>query len=381
MFKNICINNLRLLSILFAILISNHVGAFEYKNGTLMLSGPGQTSTQSPPQYYYYTKDHLGNIRSVVTKNQSTNAVTEVQRTHYYPYGGIIADISTGQNIQPRLYNGKELDRTNNLFWYDFVARPYDPTRGQFINPDPLAEKYYPWNPWIYCKNSPINRIDPDGKDGIAIVDKENHSINITQIFYYNKNNDLFRSKIVDRDFKGIKSDFSLSKEIGFQSKTWTYNDGENNWSVIFSINFVGLDSDDAVKESLDNNPTGNALIYSESNSDSNGAWYPSDRCIKLYPSGFTLGNEKGSTLMHEIGHSWGLEHENEMSSSPIYGQSTNGLNQNNLGIMSFGKNRSIKQYEIDFGVQRILKTSSLSSENINRIHIRTGSHENIILK
>jgi len=27
-------------------------------------------------------------------------------------YGGIIADISTGQNIQPRLYNGKELDRT-----------------------------------------------------------------------------------------------------------------------------------------------------------------------------------------------------------------------------------------------------------------------------
>ena len=35
---------------------------------------------------------------------------------------GIIADISTGQNIQPRLYNGKELDRTNNLWWYDFVA-------------------------------------------------------------------------------------------------------------------------------------------------------------------------------------------------------------------------------------------------------------------
>ena len=164
MFKNICINNLRLLSILFAILISNHVGAFEYKNGTLMLSGPGQTSTQSPPQYYYYTKDHLGNIRSVVTKNQSTNAVTEVQRTHYYPYGGIIADISTGQNIQPRLYNGKELDRTNNLFWYDFVARPYDPTRGQFTGPDLLAEKFYKWNPWVYCKNNPINRIDPDGK-------------------------------------------------------------------------------------------------------------------------------------------------------------------------------------------------------------------------
>ena len=139
------------------------------QDGLVSLSGPGQTPVQSPPQYFYYTKDHLGNIRSVVTKNPSTNAVTEVQRTHYYPYGGIIADISTGQNIQSRLYNGKELDRTNNLFWYDFLARPYDPTRGQFTNPDLLAEKFYKWNPWVYCKNNPINRIDPDGRLTIEV--------------------------------------------------------------------------------------------------------------------------------------------------------------------------------------------------------------------
>ena len=57
-------------------------------------------------------------------------------------YGGIIADISTGQNTQSRLYNGKELDRTNNLFWYDFLARPYDPTRGQFTCPDHKGTYY-----------------------------------------------------------------------------------------------------------------------------------------------------------------------------------------------------------------------------------------------
>ena len=112
------------------------------QDGLQYAVSPGQTPVQSPPQYFYYTKDHLGNIRSVVTKNPSTNAVTEVQRTHCYPYGGIIADISTGQNIQPRLYNGKELDRTNNLFWYDFLARPYDPTRGQFTGPDQKGTYY-----------------------------------------------------------------------------------------------------------------------------------------------------------------------------------------------------------------------------------------------
>ena len=82
------------------------------QDGLQYAVSPGQTPVQSPPQYFYYTKDHLGNIRSVVTKNPSTNTVTEIQRTHYYPYGGIIADISTGQNIQPRLYNDKKLDRT-----------------------------------------------------------------------------------------------------------------------------------------------------------------------------------------------------------------------------------------------------------------------------
>ena len=155
------------------------------QDGLQYAVSPGQTPVQSP-QYFYYTKDHLGNIRSVVTKNPSTNAVTEVQRTHYYPYGGIIADISTGQNTQPRLYNGKELDRTNNLWWYDFVARPYDPTRGQFTGPDQKAEEYYPWNQYAFCGNNPMNRIDPNGKDwfqssdGKAILWQDSYEKTIT---------------------------------------------------------------------------------------------------------------------------------------------------------------------------------------------------------
>ena len=35
----------------------------------------------------------------------------------------IIADISTGQNLQPRLYNGKELDMMHGLRWHDHGAR------------------------------------------------------------------------------------------------------------------------------------------------------------------------------------------------------------------------------------------------------------------
>lgn len=84
---------------------------------------------------------------------------------HYYPFGGIIADLSTGRSVQNRLYNGKELDTSNNLWWYDYGARQYDPTRGQFSNYDQHCENYYSTNPLTYCENSPIKRFDPTGMD------------------------------------------------------------------------------------------------------------------------------------------------------------------------------------------------------------------------
>ena len=36
--------------------------------------------SENEAKYYYYSKDHLGNVRSVVTKSTFTNAVTEVQK-------------------------------------------------------------------------------------------------------------------------------------------------------------------------------------------------------------------------------------------------------------------------------------------------------------
>ena len=53
-------------------------------------------TTNVEPKFYYYTKDHLGNIRNVLTKNDS-GQMEEIQRTAY-PFGGIIADLSTGRD-------------------------------------------------------------------------------------------------------------------------------------------------------------------------------------------------------------------------------------------------------------------------------------------
>ena len=89
----------------------------------------------------------------------SGGTVAEVN--HYYPFGGVFA--STG-NVQPYKYNGKELDTKKGLNWYDYGARHYDATLGRWFVVDPLAEKYYAWNPYNYCANNPVKFIDPNGR-------------------------------------------------------------------------------------------------------------------------------------------------------------------------------------------------------------------------
>ena len=110
---------------------------------------------------YYYLTDHLGNNRIVMD-----TAGTVRQATNYYPSGVTIAEspARSDQYAQPYKFGGKELDRIKGLDFYDFVARPYDPTLMRFTAPDPMAVKYYSVSPYAYCANNPVKFVDPKGK-------------------------------------------------------------------------------------------------------------------------------------------------------------------------------------------------------------------------
>ena len=109
------------------------------------------------PKYHFYQNDHLGNVR-VVTDADGT--VEEVN--HYYPYGALMGE-SENTTTQPYKYNGKELDRSFGLDWYDYGARWMDGVGGRWSSMDPLCEKYYRISPYAYCGGNPVKFIDPNG--------------------------------------------------------------------------------------------------------------------------------------------------------------------------------------------------------------------------
>jgi RHS repeat-associated protein len=112
---------------------------------------------------FFYHPDHLGST-GMVTDNISNYT----QGMLYAPFGEIICDYNPTFHDSPMpnyAFNAKELDEENNMYYYS--ARYYAPPT--FISRDVLFEKYPSINPYSYCSNSPVNRIDPNGEDDYEV--------------------------------------------------------------------------------------------------------------------------------------------------------------------------------------------------------------------
>ncbi len=162
---------------------------------SMLLTDEGYVTfgSNGTPTYHYYLKDHLGNVRVVFKQT----GVVE-QRNDYYPSGALMAT-STGGSVQPYKYNGKELERIAGLDLYDYGARWMDSKIGaRFTTIDPMCEKYYGISPYVYCKDNPVNLLDPDGR--VVIIHYLNQDGKYVYQKYFGKmtshNNQFFQDVI-----------------------------------------------------------------------------------------------------------------------------------------------------------------------------------------
>ena len=261
-------------------LTTDYCGNAIYENSVLkmLLNEAGYVSFPDK-KFHFYIKDHLGNTRIVSDKDgnvEETNA--------YYPFGG---NFTSTANIQPYKYNGKELDEKNGLNWYDYGARHYDAAIGRWHVVDPMAEKYYSINSYVYVANNPIRNIDPEGDtifvDNTGYIMRNDNKDNLVY------NNNTFLGELggeinIDEIYsnllaKNISESEDIINPFTFRNKVKTNGewDLKNNKNTIYGLGNDGktifnFDGNKMEAQDIGNHHFGAvALAY---------GWFPSEKFI-----------------------------------------------------------------------------------------------------
>jgi RHS repeat-associated protein len=250
-------------------------------------------------------------VLAVVTDNislsQEASAAKVVTISDYYPFGSLMPGRSYNSKEYRYGYNGKEKDdeikgEGNSL---DYGARIYDPRIARWLSLDPLMSKYPGWSPYGYVRNSPISRIDPDGRTDftatlisskkvgntvIKVIDVEvvYKVIDLSTAGVYNIQN-LQSENFINSAFSGTYTEDNISVTINFKFKyemASSLSEVKNNDNVLFIVDDVLPKSND---KHQDSDPVGRAFI--------NGQVAASERDYAI----------RGGTITHEIGHNLGM--------------------------------------------------------------------------
>ncbi len=140
--------------------------------------------TRRVDQKEYELKDHLGNVRVVVSDMKTrvqdqqqnplppvTYAVRVKSVNAYYAFGMLEEGMSGSSEGYRYGFNGKESDNeisgTGNQ--YDYGFRIYNPRLGKFLSVDPLTKDYPELTPYQFASNTPIQAIDLDGLEAVIV--------------------------------------------------------------------------------------------------------------------------------------------------------------------------------------------------------------------
>ena len=204
----------------------DYCGNVEYTNDKAVLyhsEGYVTFDKNQQPEFHYYLKDHLGNIRVVFNERDSVEQVT-----HYYPFGGSFGD-GVGSSVQDYLYSGKELVRFQGLDWLDYGARWYDPAILRWNGADGMAEKYTPVSSYAFCLNNPLSFIDPDGNN--PIFSTSGQFLGCTEegytgmIYVYTNSDDEYKH------FEEHDISYYTNEDSDFSTYFMTYDQVENAFS------------------------------------------------------------------------------------------------------------------------------------------------------
>ncbi|WP_158605955.1 RHS repeat-associated core domain-containing protein [Taibaiella sp. KBW10] len=219
-----------------------------------------------------------------------------LEEDHYYPFGlAITENNNTISTPQPYKYQGKELEKGFGLEMYDFSARMVDPQLARTWQLDPHADRYTHISPYGSMNNSPINYIDPNGKDATMTFDKATNTLTISAKVYF-QGKDLPKGNEARAEYmKQINADLQST----FKGRTGT--EGDLEYTVKFDV--TAEINETITKGDL---KTGeNIMVVDNENAGLNqpgGGKRPNVQGNMGY-----IQNTGGNVAVHEMGHMFGL--------------------------------------------------------------------------
>lgn len=229
---------------------------------------------------------------------------------------------------------------------------------------DPLASKYAGWSSYHYVMNNPLIYIDPDGRNGILIIDKEAGTVTVKVDFHFSTDTKAaFTEKgytnvyVSDEKFKNyIQDNWGGSHSIKI--------DGQS-YAVRYNIEIVSHSTHEQAIEAWKSDPASNLLLASESG---NNSYYAAEtRILRLNVSQQKDGD--GKTFSHEVGHALGLGHNSYKDKNGRY--SISSVKRYERGVVSRDVENTV--------TEAVLLAERATTDNKVNILLETGRDENRI--
>ena len=305
-----------------------YVNEFVYEDKTLdfIIADEGRIVYDTGEVFYeYYIKDHLGDVR-VCFEDRGNGVPVVTQERDYYPFGltmkGLEFD-SLPLALAPKYifnenkYNGKEFQEFLDLQLYDYGARFYNQQIGRWLSIDPLAEKYYPLSPYVYCADIPTFLTDFNGKDW-TISSNTDKKGNIT--FKVS-----FTAAVLNSSSNKFLNTSAFAKAVKSQTEN-LFNVTGKGFSVSCDVQIRNIDD----KNSLKNDET---LIEVKNYNDPDLNVYddPDVKTVAKANNGKEISvsslfvddiitGKNTKTMPHEIGHTGGLKHPDDDKTEYLWG-------------------------------------------------------------
>ena len=193
---------------------------------------------------------------SAITKSYAysvlNQSMTILEQNDYYPFGLRHPNSALKTTANRYRYNGKEEITSTNTSDYD--ARQYSAEFCQWMQVDPLAEKYYSWSPYNFCVGNPLRFVDLDGRETRVVQNGDGTYTVIGGVLNEDRNIYIYTQ---DED-----GNYTVrGNSIGITSSTTSFynadaNDGKGAWAIGSIINPNDESGDAFLGDIFGNTPT-----------------------------------------------------------------------------------------------------------------------------